>query len=134
MAAETELERAIFTLPSLLCEMERYHLTDNINMCGLFPRRGEDFVGLPRVCASFLALQSKVTALTQEVQELIGHVESHVFHFQARQEFLEEGLNTELVQRLACETMRNGIPGRPVHKITEMQFGVLGVWGLHGEK
>ena len=44
-------------------------------------------------------------------------VESHVFHFEARQEFLEEGLNTELVQRLACETMRNGMPGRPVHKI-----------------
>ena len=61
-------------------------------------------------------------------------MESHVFHFEARQEFLEEGLNTELVQRLACETMRNGMPGRPVHKITEMQFGVLGVWGLHGEK
>ena len=29
MAAETELERAIFTLPSLLCEMERHRLTDN---------------------------------------------------------------------------------------------------------
>ena len=62
-------------------------------------------------------------SLTQEVQELIGRVESHVFHFQARQEFLEEGLNTELVQGLACETMRNGMPGRPV-----------GVLGLHGEK
>ena len=44
-------------------------------------------------------------------------VESRVFHFEARQEFLEEGLNTELVQRLACETMRNEMPGRPVHKI-----------------
>ena len=126
MAAETELERAIFTLPSLLCEMERHHLTDNINMCGLFARRGEDFVGLLRVCASLLALQSNVTALTQEVQELIGRVESHVFHFHARQEFLEEGLNTELVQGLACETMRNGmLGGRPVHKITEMQ-----IWSL----
>ena len=66
-----------------------------------------------------------VTALTQEVQELIGRVESHVFHFQARQEFLEEGLNAELVQGLACETMRNGMPRRPVHKITEMQ-----IWSL----
>ena len=102
MAAETELERAIFPLLSLLCEMERHHLTDNINMCGLFARRGEDFVGLLRACSSLLALQSNVTALTQEVQELIGHVESHVFHFQARQEFLEEGLNTELVQGLPC--------------------------------
>ena len=72
MAAEKELERAIFPLLSLLCEMERHHLTDNINMCGLFARRGEDFVGLPRVCASLFALQSNVTALTQEVQELIG--------------------------------------------------------------
>ena len=62
MLTETELERAIFTLPSLLCEMERYHLTDNINMCGLFARRGEDFVGLLRVCASLLALQSNVTS------------------------------------------------------------------------
>ena len=57
MAAETELERVIFTLPSLLCEMERHHLTDNINMCGLFARRGEDFVGLLRVCASLLAVK-----------------------------------------------------------------------------
>ena len=91
-------------------------------MCILFARRGEDFVGLLRVCASLPALQSNVTALTQEVQELIGRVESHVFHFQARQEFLEEGLNTELVQGLAFETMRNGMPGRRVHKITEMQI------------
>ena len=83
MAAEAELERAIFTLPSLLCEMERHHLTDNINMCGLFARRGEDFVGLLRACASLLTLQSNVTALTQEVQDLIGRLESHVFHFQA---------------------------------------------------
>ena len=57
MAAETELERAIFTLPSLLREMERHHLTDNINMCGLFARRGEDFVGLLRVCASLLTIK-----------------------------------------------------------------------------
>ena len=60
MAAETELERAIFTLPSLtslLREMERHHLTDNINMCGLFARRGEDFVGLLSVCASLLAIK-----------------------------------------------------------------------------
>ena len=68
MAAQTELERAIFTLSSLLCEMERHHLTDNINMCGLFARRGEDFVGLLRVCALLLTMQSNVTALTQEVQ------------------------------------------------------------------
>ena len=59
MAAETELQRAIFTLPSLLCEMERHHLTDNINMCGLFARRGEDFVGLLRVCVSLLLLAIK---------------------------------------------------------------------------
>ena len=70
MAAETELERAIFTLLSLQCEMERHHLTDNINMCGLFARRGEDFLGLLRVCAWLLALQSNVTTLTQEVREL----------------------------------------------------------------
>ena len=57
MAAETELERAIFTLPSLLREMERHHLTDNINMRGLFARRGEDFVGLLRVCASLLTIK-----------------------------------------------------------------------------
>ena len=37
--------------------MERHHLTDNINMCGLFVRRGEDFVGLLRVCASLLAIK-----------------------------------------------------------------------------
>ena len=87
------------------CDLHFSPAADTINMCGLFARRGEDFVGLPRVCVSLLALQSNnVTALTQEVQELIGRVESHVFHFQARQEFLEEGLNTELVQRLA---MRN---------------------------
>ena len=57
MAAETELERAIFTLPSLLCEMECHHLTDNINMCGLFARRGEDFVGLLRVSLLLLAIK-----------------------------------------------------------------------------
>ena len=37
--------------------MERHHLTDNINMCGLFARRGEDFVGLLSVCASLLAMK-----------------------------------------------------------------------------
>ena len=37
--------------------MERHYLTDNINMCGLFARRGEDFVGLLRVCASLLAIK-----------------------------------------------------------------------------
>ena len=37
--------------------MERHHLTDNINMCGLFARRGEDFVGLLSVCASLLAIK-----------------------------------------------------------------------------
>ena len=59
MAAETEVERAIFTLPSLLCTMERHHLTDNINMCGFFARRGEEFVGLLRVSpgASLLAIK-----------------------------------------------------------------------------
>ena len=43
MAAETD-QTFTRSLSSLLCEMERHHLTDNINMCGLFARRGEDFV------------------------------------------------------------------------------------------
>ena len=36
MAAQTvsDLESAIFTLPSLLCEMERHYLSDNIDICG----------------------------------------------------------------------------------------------------
>ena len=35
MAAQTvsDLESVIFTLPSLLCEMERHYLSDNIGMC-----------------------------------------------------------------------------------------------------
>lgn len=77
------------------------------------------------MCASLLALQSSMTSLTWETPELIGHVENHVFHFQARQEFLGEGPNTEIAQSLASETVRNGTPGRPVYKITEMQ-----IWGL----
>ena len=125
MEAQAELERAILSLPSLLCEMERHHLTDNIDICGMLARRGEDFVILLRLCASLLALQSSMTCLTGETQELIGRVENHVFHFQARQEFLGEGPNTEMAQGLACETVRNGTPGRPVYKITEMQ-----IWGL----
>ena len=60
MAAETD-QTFTFTrsLPSLLCEMECHHLTDNINMCGLFARGGEDFVAKAylRVCASLLAIK-----------------------------------------------------------------------------
>ena len=94
MTAQTvsDLESVIFTLPSLLCEMERHYLSDNIDMCGFFARRGEDFVGLLRVCASVLAQQNNLTvSLTREIQELISRLESNVFHFQARQDFLLEG-------------------------------------------
>ena len=53
MAAQTvsDLESVIFSLPSLLCEMERHRLSDNIDMCGFFARRGEDFLGLLRLCS-----------------------------------------------------------------------------------
>ena len=48
MAAESDsdLESVVFTLPSLLCEMERHYLSDNIDMCLVFARRGEDFVAV----------------------------------------------------------------------------------------
>ena len=75
MAAQTvsDLESAIFTLPSLLCEMERHYLSDNIDICGFFARRGEDFIGLLRVCSSVLARQNNLTfSLTRELQELIS--------------------------------------------------------------
>ena len=54
MAAQTVsgLESVIFTLPSLLCKMERDYLSNNIDMCGFLARREEDFLGLLRVCAS----------------------------------------------------------------------------------
>ena len=47
MAAQTvsDLESVIFTLPSLLCEIERHYLSDNIDMCGFLERRREAFVG-----------------------------------------------------------------------------------------
>ena len=40
MAAQTvsDLESVIFTLPSLLCEMDRPYLSDNIDMRGCFAR------------------------------------------------------------------------------------------------
>ena len=80
-----DLENVIFTLPSLLCEMERHYLSDNIDMSGVFARRGEDFVGLLRVCASVLAQQNHfAVSLTRELQELISRLEGNVFHFQAR--------------------------------------------------
>ena len=44
--ADSDLESVVFTLPSLLCEMECHFLSDNVDMCGFFARRGEDFVGL----------------------------------------------------------------------------------------
>ena len=128
MAAESvsDLGSFIFTLPSLLCEMERHYLSDNIDMCGFFARRGEDFVGLLQVCASVLAQQSNVTvSLTRETQELISRLGSHIFYFQERQDFLLEGGSLELPQRYTCETMQNGRQGRPVYKITELQ-----IWGL----
>ena len=81
------LKLFIFTLLSLLCEMERHYLSQNIDMRGLFARRGEDFVGLLRVCASVLAHQSvtsQTVSLTRELQELISRLESNVVHFQAR--------------------------------------------------
>ena len=128
MAAQTvsDLESVIFTLPSLLCEMERHYLSDNIDMCGFFARRGEDFIGLLRVCASVLAQQINVTfSLTRELQELISRLESNVFHFQSRQDFLLEGGSLVLPQSYTCETVQNGRQGRPIYKITEFQ-----IWGL----
>ena len=128
MAAQTvsDLESVVFTLPSLLCEMERHYLSDNIDTCGFCARRGEDFVGLLRVCASVLAQQNNLTvSLTREIQELISRLESNVFHFQARQDFVLEGDSLELPQSYTCETMQNGRQGGPVYKITEFQ-----IWGL----
>ena len=65
MAAQTvsDLESAsvIFTLPSLLYEMERHYLSDNIDICGFLARRGEYFEGLLRVSASVLAQQNNLT-------------------------------------------------------------------------
>ena len=128
MAAQTvsDLEKAIFTLPSLLCEMERHYLSDNIDICGSFARRGEDFIGLLRVCSSVLARQNNQTfSLTWELQELISRLESNVFHFQARHDFLLEGGSLVLPQSYTCETVQNGIQGRPIYKITKFQ-----IWGL----
>ena len=128
MAAQTvsDLENVIFTLPSLLWEMERHYLSDNIDMCGIFARRGEDFMGLLRVCASVLAQQNHfAVSLTQELQELISCLESNVFHFQARQDFLLEGDSLLLAQSYTCETVQSGRQGRPMYRITEFQ-----IWGL----
>ncbi|XP_068676996.1 uncharacterized protein [Montipora foliosa] len=106
--------------------MERHYLSDNIDMCGFFARRGEDFIGLLRVCASVLAQQINVTfSLTRELQELISRLESNVFHFQSRQDFLLEGGSLVLPQSYTCETVHNGRQGRPIYKITEFQ-----IWGL----
>ena len=127
MAAQTvsDLESVIFSLPSLLCEMQRHCLSDNIDMCGFFARRGEDFLGLLRVCSSVLAQQDNLTfSLTRELQELISRLENSVFHFPARQDFLLEGGSVLLPQSYTCETVQNGRQGRPIYKITEFQ-----IWG-----
>ena len=95
-------------------------------MCGFFAQRGEDFIGLLRVCASVLAQQINVTfSLTRELQELISHLESNVFHFQSQQDFLLEGGSLVLLQSYTCETVQNGRQGRPIYKITEFQ-----IWDL----
>jgi len=89
--------------------MERHYLSDNIDMCGFFARRVEDFVSLLRVCASVLAQQNNVTvSSTREMQELISRLESNIFHFQERQDFLLEGGSLELPQTYTCETVQNG--------------------------
>jgi len=76
------------------------------------------------VCIS--GQQSNVTvSLTREIQELISRLESNIFHFQERQDFLLEGGSLELPQRYTCITVQNGRQGRPVYKITELQ-----IWGL----
>lgn len=82
---------------------------------------------------SLLALQSNVV-LSTEVHDLIDRVKSQVFHFQARQDFLGEGQNTIHSPSLACETVQNGIPGRPVYKITEMQIWDLRSLGFTWQK
>ena len=94
-------------------------------MCRFFARRGEDFLGLLRVCSSVLAQQDNLTfSLTWELQELISRLENSVFHFQARQDFLLEGGSVLLPQSYTCETVQNGRQGRPIYKITEFQ-----IWG-----
>ena len=92
----------------------------------IFARRGEDFIGLLRVCSSVLARQNNQTfSLTWELQELISRLESNVFHFQARHDFLLEGGSLVLPQSYTCGTVQNGIQGRPIYKITKFQ-----IWGL----
>ena len=71
-------------------------------MCGCFARRGEDFVGLLRVCASVL------------LEEKISRLESNVFHFQARKDFLLEGGSLALCQSYTWETVQNGRQGSKV--------------------
>ena len=91
--------------------MERHYLSHDIDMRGFFARRGEDFVGLLRVCASVLAHQnvtSQTVSLTRELQELISRLESNVVHFQARKYFLLEGGSLILSQNYTCETVQNG--------------------------
>ena len=106
--------------------MERHYLSDNIDICGFFARRGEDFIGLLRVCLSVLARQNNLTfSLTRELKELISRLESNVFHFQARHDFLLEGGSLVFPQSYTCETVQNGRQGRPIYKITEFQ-----IWGL----
>ncbi|XP_044166872.1 uncharacterized protein LOC122950921 [Acropora millepora] len=106
MAAQTvsDLGCVIFPLRSLLCEMEHHYLSDNINMCGFFARRGEDFLGLLQVCSSVLAQQNNFKfSLTRELQELMSRLESSVFHFQAQQDFLLEGGSLCALSLNACK-------------------------------
>ena len=78
------------------------------------------------MCASVLAQQNNLTfSLTSELQELISRLESYVFHFQARQDFLLQGGSLVLPQSYTCETVQNGKQGRRIYKITEFQ-----IWGL----
>ena len=118
----------VFTLSSLLCEMERHYLSDKYRcVCFFFARRGEDFVGLLRVCASVLTQKKDLTVpLTRELWELISRLESNVFHFQARQDFLLEGGSLVLSQSYTRETVHNGRQGRPLYKITEFQIFLQG--------
>ena len=54
MAAQTvsDLESVIFTLPSLLCEMEHHYLSDNIDKRRFFARKREDCRFSASVCIS----------------------------------------------------------------------------------
>ena len=136
MAAQT-----VSDLEWFLLSRHRYCARWNATICPIisicvdfFARRGEDFVGLLRVCASVLAHQNLADCFLK-LQELISRLESNVVHFQARNIFCgKEAVLYFLKVTLAKQCRMADKDGQYTRLRTEFEIWGSQKCGFHMEK